>query len=79
VETARRAGTPAYLIDGPEEIELGWLAGAATIGVTAGASAPPALVTQIVTALSGLGEVRAKEVPVVTESVQFGLPKELRQ
>jgi len=79
VETAQRAGTPAYLVDGPEDIELGWLAGAATVGVTAGASAPPALVTEIVTALAGLGQVQTREVAVATESVQFGLPKELRQ
>jgi 4-hydroxy-3-methylbut-2-enyl diphosphate reductase len=78
VETAERAGTRAYLVDGPEDIELGWLAGAARVGVTAGASAPPALVTQIVEALSGLGEVQTKEVAVATESIQFGLPKELR-
>jgi 4-hydroxy-3-methylbut-2-enyl diphosphate reductase len=51
VETAQRAGTPAYLIDSPTDIELGWLAGAATIGVTAGASAPPAVVGDIVDAL----------------------------
>ena len=58
---------------------LGWLAGARTIGVTAGASAPPALVAQIVAALAGLGEVQTKEVAVATESVQFGLPKELKR
>ena len=79
VETAERAGAPAYLVDGPEDIELGWLAGVRTIGVTAGASAPPAIVTQIITALSGLGAVQTREVAVATESVQFGLPKELRQ
>ena len=36
VETAERAGTPAYLVDGPEDIELGWLAGVEPIGITAG-------------------------------------------
>jgi 4-hydroxy-3-methylbut-2-enyl diphosphate reductase len=78
VETAQRAGTPAYLVDGREDIELGWLAGASTIGLTAGASAPPAMVDQIVEVLSGLGEIDTKEVAVATESIQFGLPKELR-
>ncbi len=78
VETAQRAGTPAYLVDSAAEIELGWLAGVSTIGLTAGASAPPAIVSQIVTALSGLGAVETKDVVVTTESVQFGLPKELR-
>jgi 4-hydroxy-3-methylbut-2-en-1-yl diphosphate reductase len=79
VETAERAGTKAYLVDGAEDIQLGWLAGTKTIGIAAGASAPPAIVGQIVAALAGLGEVRTKDVVVATESVQFGLPKELRQ
>ncbi len=79
VETAQRAGTAAYLVDGPEDIQLAWLAGASTIGIAAGASAPPAIVGQIVAALGGLGEVRTEDVVVATESIQFGLPKELRQ
>ncbi len=79
VETAQRAGTAAYLVDGPEDIQLGWLAGASTVGIAAGASAPPAIVGQIVAALGGLGEVETEDVVVATESIQFGLPKELRQ
>jgi 4-hydroxy-3-methylbut-2-en-1-yl diphosphate reductase len=79
VETAERAGTPGYLIDGPEDIELAWLAGASRIGITAGASAPPAVVEEIIAALSGLGPVQTSERVVATESIRFGLPKELRQ
>ncbi len=79
VETAERAGTTAYLVDDAEDIELGWLAEAATVGITAGASAPPAVVGQIVAALGGLGQIETKEVVVATEDVQFGLPRELRQ
>src|SRR6202012_5386568 len=55
VETAERAGTPAHLIDGPEDIQLGWLDGVSTIGLTAGASAPPAMVSDIIDALGGRG------------------------
>jgi 4-hydroxy-3-methylbut-2-en-1-yl diphosphate reductase len=79
VETAERAGAAAYLVDRAEDIELGWLAGVSTVGITAGASAPPAIVDQIVAALGGLGEITTEEVAVATESVQFGLPKELRR
>jgi 4-hydroxy-3-methylbut-2-en-1-yl diphosphate reductase len=79
VETAQRAGTRAYLVDGPQDIQLGWLAGTSTIGITAGASAPPAIVDQIVAALRGLGDVQTRDVIVATESIQFGLPRELRQ
>jgi 4-hydroxy-3-methylbut-2-en-1-yl diphosphate reductase len=79
VETAQRAGTPAYLIDGPEDIELGWLAGTSVVGLTAGASAPPAVVGQIIDALSGLGEVDLTERVVATENIRFSLPKELKR
>jgi 4-hydroxy-3-methylbut-2-enyl diphosphate reductase len=79
VETARREGTPAYLVDSAQDIELDWLVGASRVGIAAGASAPPAMVGEILTALSGLGPVTSKEVVVATESVQFGLPRELRQ
>lgn len=51
VELAQRSGTPAYLIDGPDDIEPEWLSSVSTIGVTAGASAPPRLVGQVIDAL----------------------------
>jgi 4-hydroxy-3-methylbut-2-en-1-yl diphosphate reductase len=79
VETCERAGTPAYLIDGSEDIQLDWLAGVSTIGLTAGASAPPAVVAEIISALSGLGPLAVQEKVTTTESIRFGLPKEVRQ
>ncbi|HEX6519936.1 MAG TPA: 4-hydroxy-3-methylbut-2-enyl diphosphate reductase [Streptosporangiaceae bacterium] len=78
VETCERAGTPAYLIDGASDIEVGWLTGASKVGLTAGASAPPAVVSEIVSALSGLGPVSVSERVTTTESIRFGLPKEVR-
>jgi 4-hydroxy-3-methylbut-2-en-1-yl diphosphate reductase len=78
VEVCERAGTPARLIDGAPDIELSWLAGVTRIGLTAGASAPPAVVTEIVSALSGLGPVAVSERVTTTESIRFGLPKEVR-
>jgi 4-hydroxy-3-methylbut-2-en-1-yl diphosphate reductase len=79
VETCERAGTPAYLIDGASDIRLDWLTGTSTIGLTAGASAPPAVVSEIISALSGLGEISVSERTTTTESIRFGLPKEVRQ
>jgi 4-hydroxy-3-methylbut-2-en-1-yl diphosphate reductase len=79
VETCERAGTPAHLIDGAADIQLGWLAGVKTIGLTAGASAPPAVVEEIISALSGLGPLSVSERTTTTESIRFGLPKEVRQ
>ena len=78
VETAQRAGSPAYLIEDVGQIQLGWLAGARVIGLTAGASAPPALVDEVIAALRGLGRVEVEERVVATESVSFSLPKEVR-
>jgi len=78
VETAERAGTPAYLIDNTGDIELGWLTGASAVGITAGASAPPEAVSQIVAALEGLGRVEVGERVLTTESIKFSLPKEVR-
>jgi 4-hydroxy-3-methylbut-2-enyl diphosphate reductase len=79
VERSERAGTPAYLIDGATDIELSWLSGVSVVGLTAGASAPPAVVSEIIAALSGLGAVTVTERITTTESVQFGLPREVRR
>ena len=78
VETCERLGTPAHLMDDASDIQLAWLAGAVTIGLTAGASAPPVVVSEIIAALSGLGEVSVSERVTTTESIRFGLPKEVR-
>jgi 4-hydroxy-3-methylbut-2-enyl diphosphate reductase len=79
VERSIRAGTPAHLIDGAEDIDVSWLTGVSTVGLTAGASAPPAVVSEIIEALSGLGTVTVDERITTTESVQFGLPREVRE
>ncbi|HEX9040458.1 MAG TPA: 4-hydroxy-3-methylbut-2-enyl diphosphate reductase [Trebonia sp.] len=79
VERSQRAGTPAHLIDGATDIDLSWLPGVSVVGLTAGASAPPAVVSEIIDALSGLGAVTVTERVTTTESVQFGLPREVRR
>jgi 4-hydroxy-3-methylbut-2-en-1-yl diphosphate reductase len=77
VEVAEREGASAYLVDDAAEIDLRWLAEARTIGITAGASAPPHLVEDVVHCLSGLGDVTIQESHVVDENVQFTLPREV--
>jgi 4-hydroxy-3-methylbut-2-en-1-yl diphosphate reductase len=74
VEVAERAGAAAYLVDGPDEIDPAWLIGAGSVGLTAGASAPPLLVEAVADALSGLGPVLREEPPGVEENLQFTLP-----
>jgi 4-hydroxy-3-methylbut-2-enyl diphosphate reductase len=77
VEVSERQGTPAYLIDDERDLNAMWLAGAGTIGLTAGASAPEALVRRVIEELSGLGPVDVVDRSIKEESVQFALPKEL--
>jgi 4-hydroxy-3-methylbut-2-enyl diphosphate reductase len=77
VEVARREGVPAHLIDDVSEVDLGWLAGVNRIGVTAGASAPPHLVAELVHCLGGLGPVDSQETREVDEDVLFTLPREV--
>ncbi|WP_433619193.1 4-hydroxy-3-methylbut-2-enyl diphosphate reductase [Dactylosporangium sp. CA-139114] len=79
VEVAERTGTPAYLVDGTGGIDLRWLAGVRSVGVSAGASAPPAVVGEVLAALSGLGARTVREHTAVLEDVRFMLPKEVRQ
>ena len=79
VEVARREGARAYLVDDVGDVRVDWLAGVTTVGVSAGASAPPELVTELVTALGGLGRTHIHERTVTTETVRFTLPKEVRR
>jgi len=76
-EVAARSGVPAHLVDDVGGLELSWLVGAGRVGVSAGASAPPELVDEVVSCLSGLGPVAVTTTTTGTEDVVFTLPKEV--
>jgi 4-hydroxy-3-methylbut-2-enyl diphosphate reductase len=78
VEVATKAGCRAVMVDDERDLDFACLRNAGTIGVTAGASAPPVLVDRLVHALSGLGSVEVEERAVKTENVNFPLPLEVR-
>ena len=78
VEVAERLGVPAHLVDDGTDIDLDWLEGASTIGITAGASAPESVVVEVVRALGGLGPLEIITEDVRRESVTFPLPLEVR-
>jgi 4-hydroxy-3-methylbut-2-en-1-yl diphosphate reductase len=78
VEVAERAGCRAHLVDDEREIDLAWLAGAGTVGVTAGASAPSWIVDRVVATLGGLGPLDIQTRTVTAETVRFSLPEEVR-
>ncbi|MCW2548882.1 MAG: 4-hydroxy-3-methylbut-2-enyl diphosphate reductase [Mycobacterium sp.] len=77
VEVAQRAGAPALLVDDASEVDLDRLRGVRRIGITAGASAPPSLVEELVRCLAGLGHVTVTERRTVVEDVRFTLPREV--
>ncbi len=77
VERSAAAGTRALLVEDIGEVPLADLAGVRTVGVTAGASAAPALVDEIVANLQALGPVDTRTVRVAHETIRFGLPSGL--
>jgi len=78
VEVSERAGARAVLIEDGGQITPGLVAGVRRVGITAGASAPEALVQEAVAVLAGLGEVTVLERRVATEDVYFKLPVAVR-
>ena len=77
VEVAERQGIPAKLIQRADDLELSWLDGIGTLGITAGASAPEILVRELVDRLAEHFEVIEREVETAREAMSFKLPRGL--
>jgi 4-hydroxy-3-methylbut-2-enyl diphosphate reductase len=77
-ELAEKQGVPAYLIDAADEIDRSWLNDRECIGVTAGASAPEALVEDVVETLQSWGADILQESQGSRETVTFSLPRVLK-
>lgn len=77
-ELSERMGTPAYLIDGAEDLKAEWFSECAVVGVTAGASAPEVLVQGVIERLRNWGAQMTEELEGRPENVTFSMPKELR-
>ena len=76
-ELADREGCRAYLLQRAAEIDWAWLDGVASIGITAGASAPEVLVQEVMAALAERYTLLTEEVRTVDETVTFKLPRAL--
>jgi 4-hydroxy-3-methylbut-2-enyl diphosphate reductase len=76
-EVAERHGVPAYLLNDASELDANWLAGKSRVGITAGASAPEALVQGLVQAVKALGAGSVRRLPGAEEHIRFPLPKGL--
>jgi 4-hydroxy-3-methylbut-2-enyl diphosphate reductase len=76
-EVAERMGVPARLIERAADIDWEWLGQPATVGVTAGASAPETLVREVVDALRERFLVTEEQADHTPERMVFKLPREL--
>ena len=77
-EVGEQVGIPSYLIQDANELDPAWVHGCTTVGVSAGASAPEALVQGLLGRLYTLGADNVSEMDGVTETVTFRLPEPLR-
>ncbi len=77
-EVSRSCGVAAHRIDGPADIDPAWFSPAATVLITAGASAPEALVAECLEWLVARFGAEVESRVVRSEEVHFALPRELR-
>ena len=74
-EVAETQGVPSYLINDPDELDINWLVGVDSVGITSGASTPESLVEAVI------DFIKPEEVVVIKgskEDVSFVLPPGLR-
>jgi 4-hydroxy-3-methylbut-2-enyl diphosphate reductase len=76
-EVAVQGGARAYLVDRAGELDSAWFFGANRIGVTAGASAPEILVSEVVDSVTAMAGGTVAEDEHEPEGVSFPLPKSL--
>ena len=77
-EIGTSSGVPSYLVDDGAGVDPAWLDGAATIGLTAGASAPDDLIDSVIAALGQWRTVSVSELDGVDETLEFNLPPMVR-
>ena len=71
-------GVESHLIDDETQINLTWFENKSSIGITAGASAPEILLTQVLNFLNNYYQIVIEEMSGVVESLKFKIPKELK-
>ncbi|MEI4557885.1 4-hydroxy-3-methylbut-2-enyl diphosphate reductase, partial [Klebsiella pneumoniae] len=70
---------PSYLVADGSELDPAWLANAKIIGLSAGASAPEAMVEHVIDSLRQFGPVEVSQLDGIEENIEFRLPTELQQ
>lgn len=76
-EVAASQRKPAYLVQDENDIDMQWLRGARSVGISSGASTPEVLVQRVIKHLSLHHKAAVVDLPGVQEAVLFRLPTEL--
>jgi 4-hydroxy-3-methylbut-2-en-1-yl diphosphate reductase len=76
-EIGAETGIPSYLVADGSELDPSWVRPVDTVGITAGASAPEAMVEDVISALRRVAEVEVTTMDGREERVEFRLPAEL--
>ena len=76
-EIGTQMGVKSFLIEDASRLDANWLEGVRTLGLTAGASAPEALVQGVIARLAELRPLQVFTLDGVEENVHFRLPPEL--
>jgi 4-hydroxy-3-methylbut-2-enyl diphosphate reductase len=78
-EVGERLGVPARLVQRGHDLDFDWLGTPATLGLTAGASAPELLVREVVDCLRERFDVTEEQVKTADEDMVFKLPRKLTE
>lgn len=78
-ELGVRAGVESHLITRAVDIQSNWLTDKKKVGVTAGASAPEILVSEVIEKLRAEGGETATEYEGIEETITFSIPKALKR
>jgi 4-hydroxy-3-methylbut-2-enyl diphosphate reductase len=76
-EVGEQNGLPSYLIEDPEDLDPAWFSGKTKIGITAGTSAPEAMVQRVLDRLRTYREITVSEMEGGRETMHFRLPESL--
>jgi 4-hydroxy-3-methylbut-2-enyl diphosphate reductase len=76
-EVGEQSGLPAYLIEDTDDLNPAWFSKKTRVGITAGTSAPEAMVQKVLERLCTYGASTVSEMEGEPESIHFRLPDSL--
>ena len=76
-EVGEQSGLPAYLIEDIDDLNPGWFTEKTRVGITAGTSAPEAMVQKVLERLHAYGVSMVNEMKGEAEKMIFRLPESL--